>query len=95
MEDQCSGGDEHLEPLAADSGVVATADIVLAAMDGISWISLRQRTLGASSHRLAQPRPRDPASRDGAVATHVVTLVTAPAGTRVDQGAVGFPLASA
>lgn len=31
----------------------------------------------------------------GAVATHVVTLVTAPAGTRVDQGAVGFPLASA
>jgi hypothetical protein len=95
MEDQCSGGNEHLDPWLPDSGAPTRADILLVAMDGIARISLPQRAQWALHHTgwLSPTHDILPAV-SAAVATYVVTLVTAPAGTPVDQRAVGFPLAA-
>lgn len=71
-------------------------DILLAAMDGnSSRISLRQRGRQALAHTgwLSPTHDVLPAA-GAAVATYVVTLVTAPTGTPVDKRAVGFPLAA-
>ncbi len=74
----------------------ARMDIVLVAMDGnSSRISLRQRGRQALAHTgwLSPTHDVLPAA-GAAVATYVVTLITAPTGTPVDKRAVGFPLAA-
>lgn len=82
------------------SGKIAASplrvDILLAAMDGnSSQISLRQRGRQALARTgwLSPTHDVLPAA-GAAVATYVVTLVTAPTGTPVDKRAVGFPLAA-
>lgn len=70
-------------------------DILLVAMGSTSQISLLQRARWALQHTgwLSPTRDVLPAVST-ALATYVVTLVTAPKGTPVDHRAIGFPLAA-